>query len=334
MKEKIDFIITWVDGNDPVWRKDFEHYSEIERREVDKSLVRFRDWETLRYWFRGVEKFAPWVNKIFFVTCGHLPKWLNVDHPKLQIVKHEDFIPEEYLPTFSSNVIEFYFHRINGLSEKFVYFNDDMFLINNVRPDRFFRDGVPCDLGCLSDSDHPLPRMFDSSVFMARALINNCFDKKKAIRNHWAKWYPLNHLGVTWNNLHYRRNHLFLGFMAHHLPQGYLKGIYDEVWASCRKDLERTSAHRFRAWGDVAPWLIRYWQLASGKFAPQSYHKDGKYYNITEASIDKMVRCIKNQAKSMVCLNEDSETIDFEVAKRKIQEAFEQILPQKSLFEK
>ena len=58
MDNKIDFIITWVDGNDPVWRKDFEHYSELERKEVDKGAVRFRDWETLHYWFRGVEKFA------------------------------------------------------------------------------------------------------------------------------------------------------------------------------------------------------------------------------------------------------------------------------------
>ena len=167
MDNKIDFIITWVDGNDPVWRKDFEHYSELERKEVDKGAVRFRDWETLHYWFRGVEKFAPWVNRIYFVTYGHIPIWLNTDHPKLQIVRHEDFIPSEYLPTFNSNVIEFYFYKIKGLSEKFVYFNDDMFLINHVCPERFFRDGLPCDFPALSDSVHSNPTMFDSSVFLS-----------------------------------------------------------------------------------------------------------------------------------------------------------------------
>ena len=156
MDNKIDFVITWVDGNDPVWRKDFKHYSEIEGKEVDKRPVWFRNWDNLQYWFRGVEKFAPWVNNIYFVTYGHLPEWLNVNHPKLQIVKHEDFIPKEYLPTFSSRVIGFFFHRIKGLSEKFVYFNDDMFLINNVRPDRFFRDGLPCDFPGLSDFVHPI----------------------------------------------------------------------------------------------------------------------------------------------------------------------------------
>ncbi len=334
MEEKIDFLITWVDGNDPVWRKDFEHYSELEGKTVDKRAVRFRDWEILQYWFRGVEKFAPWVNKIYFVTYGHLPKWLNTEHPKLQIVRHDDFIPLEYLPTFNSNVIEFYFHKIKGLSEKFVYFNDDMFLINHVQPERFFRDGLPCDFPGLSDSVHLKPRMFDSSVFLATALINKCFDKKVVIRSHWAKWYPLNHPRLTWNNLQYRRNYVFPGFMANHLPQGYLKGTYDEVWASCREDLERTSAHRFRAWGDVCHWLVRYWQLASGNIIPYSYFRDGNYYNIEDATIDEIVRFIKNQEKNMVCLNEDSETIDFQVAKRKFQEAFDQILPQKSLFEK
>lgn len=334
MEEKIDFVITWVDGNDPVWRKDYEYYSEIEGRDVDKSPVRFRDWGTLRYWFRGVDKFAPWVNNVFFVTCGHLPKWLNVNHPKLQIVKHEDFIPQEYLPTFNAFVIEYYFHKIKGLSEKFVYFNDDMFLLNSVQPDRFFRDGLPCDLGGLSNSSHICPTMFDSSVFLAQALINKCFDKKKSIRKHWTKWYPLDHPGMALNNFHYRRSRVFPGFVMNHLPQGYLKETYDEVWASCGEDLERTSTHRFRAWGDVAHWLIRYWQLASGNFTPYNYYKDGEYYNINEASIDAIVWCIKSQKKNMVCLNDNNDKINFENMKWKIQEAFELLLPQKCLFEK
>jgi len=334
MDNKIDFVVTWVDGNDPAWRKDFEHYSELEGKEVDKSPVRFRDWEILQYWFRGVEKFAPWVNKIYFVTYGHVPGWLNTEHLKLQIVRHEDFIPLEYLPTFNSNVIEFYFHKIKGLSEHFVYFNDDMFLINHVRPERFFRDGLPCDFPALSDSVHPNPTMFDSSVFLAKALINKCFDKKKAVRSHFSKWYPLKYPRLTWKNLHYQRSRVFPGFMMNHLPQGYLKRIYEEVWASCREDLERTSSSRFRSWGNVAPWLIRYWQLASGDFTPYSYYRDGKYYNIDNRSIDNIVRCIKHQEKNMVCLNDNNDKIDFDVMKRKVQEAFEHILPEKSLFEK
>lgn len=93
----------------------------------------------LQYWFRGVEKFAPWVNRIYFVTWGHIPSWLNLSHPKLKVVRHEEFIPTDYLPTFSSHPIELNLHRIKGLSERFVYFNDDTFLIRPVLQEDFFQ---------------------------------------------------------------------------------------------------------------------------------------------------------------------------------------------------
>lgn len=102
--EKIDFVIIWVDDRDPEWQKSYEEYSRKEFGDV--RSIRFRDWGTLKYWFRGVEQFAPWVNKVFFITCGHYPKWLNLDHPKLKFVKHSDYIPQKYLPTFNANTIE------------------------------------------------------------------------------------------------------------------------------------------------------------------------------------------------------------------------------------
>jgi len=72
---RIDFVICWVDGNDPVWRKEKAQYTPD--FEEDDSTIRFRDWANLQYWFRGVETFAPWVNKVHFVTWGHIPTWLN-----------------------------------------------------------------------------------------------------------------------------------------------------------------------------------------------------------------------------------------------------------------
>ena len=112
--EKIDFVISWVDGNDKEWQKEREKY--IVENNNDNSDVRYRNWDNLKYWFRGVEKFAPFVNKIYFITYGHLPEWLNVNNPKLVIVNHKDYIPEKYLPTFNSHTIELNLHRIKGLS--------------------------------------------------------------------------------------------------------------------------------------------------------------------------------------------------------------------------
>lgn len=142
----IDFVITWVNGNDPEWRKEKSLYSGdaiSNSFELDIREERYRDWDNLQYWFRGVEKFAPWVRKIHFVTWGHLPKWLNLDNPKLHIVNHKDYIPKTFLPTFNSHTIEWNFHRISGLSEHFVYFNDDMFLLQKVEPGEFFKGGKP-----------------------------------------------------------------------------------------------------------------------------------------------------------------------------------------------
>ena len=98
---EMDFVMAWVDGNDPAWQKEKRRVENVPdtTAETDVREERYRDWDNLQYWFRGVEQFAPWVRKIHFVTWGHLPKWLNTEHPKLHIVKHEDFIPSEFLPT-------------------------------------------------------------------------------------------------------------------------------------------------------------------------------------------------------------------------------------------
>ncbi len=110
----IDFVLTWVDGNDPEWQKARAEYDT--ERALGNKASHYRDYGTLKYWFRAVEKFAPWVDKIHFVTCGQKPEWLNEENPKLRLVSHSDYMPADYLPTFSANPIELNFHRIEGLS--------------------------------------------------------------------------------------------------------------------------------------------------------------------------------------------------------------------------
>ncbi len=331
MDNKIDFVITWVDDSDPKWRKEFEYYYTKEGKTINTDACRYRDWDTLRYWFRGVEKFAPWVNKIYFVTYGHLPKWLNTDNPKLVIVKHEDYIPAEYLPTFNSNAIEFFFHKIKGLSDRFVYFNDDMFLINSVSPERFFRDGLPCDIAGLS----PITTkgMFGCSMYLALDLIRSNFNKKEAVSRNRDKWYSMEYPRLSLHNLRQFRETRFIGFIDHHQPQGYLKKTNDAVWKHCEKDLHRTCKNRFRTYGDVCHWLVRYWQLALGDFTPYNVFKDGKLYKIKEDTIGDIYDCIRHQKKRVICLNDVESTLKFKEYKQMILDAFQTILPDKCSFE-
>ncbi|WP_370840216.1 stealth family protein [Megamonas funiformis] len=179
----IDFVVTWVDGNDPIWQAEKAKYSP--NKNADNRNVRFRDWDNMQYWFRAVEKFAPWVNKIHFVTYGHLPKWLNTNNPKLNIAKHSDFIPQKYLPTFSSRTIEFNLHRIENLTERFVYFNDDMFLLRPVKRELFFagKDCLPTDFAITSTlSVTDKKDTVQYAKFNNIVILNSHFDKKEQMK--------------------------------------------------------------------------------------------------------------------------------------------------------
>ena len=88
MEYKIDFVVTWVDSNDPQWKAEYAKYKNID---VKEEKARFRDWDLFKYWFRAIEKNAPWVNKVYLVTNGKNPDWINPNHPKLVLVMFVTF---------------------------------------------------------------------------------------------------------------------------------------------------------------------------------------------------------------------------------------------------
>lgn len=329
--EKIDFVITWVDDNDPIWQNDFRLYLPQSQYTDDVSYIRYRNWDNLRYWFRGVEKFAPWVNKIHFITCGQIPDWLNLKASKLHFVKHSDYISGEYLPTFSSRPIMLNIHRIEGLSDHFVCFDDDFFLIDKVEPERFFRKGLPCDMAAFN----PLSPMINFAHIVANDLcvINESFNKHEMLRKHFRKWFSLQAGNKLLRTILLLPWPHFSGFYDHHFPQGYRKSTFEEVWERHEDILLRTTASRFRSIADVNPWLFRYWQLAKGTFVPLNVNRDGAYFTISDDSLSKIVKTIEYQKKKIVCLN-DGEVSSFEAAKDRINAAFHKILPEKSSFEK
>ncbi|KAM5250057.1 N-acetylglucosamine-1-phosphotransferase subunits alpha/beta isoform 2-T2 [Hipposideros larvatus] len=109
------------------------------KQDEDVSASRFEDNEELRYSLRSIERHAPWVRNIFIVTNGQIPSWLNLDNPRVTIVTHQDVFQNlSHLPTFSSPAIESHIHRIEGLSQKFIYLNDDVMFGKDVWPDDFY----------------------------------------------------------------------------------------------------------------------------------------------------------------------------------------------------
>lgn len=330
MNKKIDFVLTWVDGNDPEWQKGYQHYKSLRYGNIKEKndTVRFRDWDNLRYWFRGVEKFAPWVNKIHFITQDQRPNWLNVNHPKLNLISHKDYIPANFLPTYNSNVIEPFIYNIKELSEKFVLFNDDLFIINHVKQTRFFKNNLPCDMGvmdCLtagSNLNHTLLNNID--------IIQQYFNKKNVLKENISKWFNprygifniVNLLLLPWKN--------FTGFYDPHLTQSFLKSTHEKIWS--KKVFNDGNFSKFREKSDINQYLFRYWHLLEGKFTPLNLKKDSQYFLVNNDNIRHISQIIRKQSKNIIVLN-DSDSLDFDFAKLEINNAFKSILPNKCSFE-
>ncbi|GHV18909.1 exopolysaccharide phosphotransferase cps2G [Clostridia bacterium] len=318
----IDIIIPWVDGADAEWRKSKAAYSP--GTAAMNGGNRFRDMNAMRYWFRAVEKYAPWVNKIFFVTAGHLPDFLNLSHPKLVRVKHSDYIPAEFLPTFNSNAIELNFHRIESLSERFILFNDDTFLNRPTTPEDFFADGLPRALGVLNATSPYNDFMYIQ--FNNTYVINRHFKQRENQKHYFSPKYGKE----LARNLFFRNYPVYPGFLEKHIVIPHLKSVWNEVWEREGAVLSETSGNKFRTRADVSHLLFKNWYVASGRFAPQSAGF-GRYYNLSDYRQYKPD--IANAKSKVVCVNDESPDANFELDLGGLLSLLDKKFPEKSSFE-
>lgn len=330
--EKIDFVILWVDDKDLEWQKTKEKY--IPQDKIANTKNRYRDWDNLKYWFRGVEKFAPWVNKIYFLTYGHLPKWLNTENPKLKIVNHEEFINKEYLPTFNSNAIELNVHKIKELSENFVLFNDDVFIINNVKAEDFFENNLPKDIFA-ENTIIPDGDTFPHTMFNNIEIINKYYDKRVVEKNNKGKYYNLKYGKDNIRTLLLKPYKKYVGLYNPHICTSFKKDYFEKVWDLEREKCENTSKSKFRSKDNITQYLIRYFQLLDGNFEPRKSNF-GKLLEIKNNNVNNITETIIKQKQKVICINDNDidGKINFEMVKEKINSAFEKILPQKSKFER
>lgn len=350
MSDKIDFVMPWVDGNDLKWQKELSKFSLKDN--LLNSNDRFRDWDNLQYIFRAFEEYTPWVNKIYFITSGHLPKWMNTKHEKLVIVKHEDYLDEDNLPIFSSHPIELNLHRIKGLSEKFVYFNDDFFILSPLHKEEFFKNNLPVDFA-LSTIMHE--GAISHIIMNDIDLINKNFNrhvgekltKRGIIKKYFFKWFHINYGVRSFPTLLLLYWKTFTGFEINHHAQPYLKSTFHEVWQKEETTLQRTSCSKFRSNEDVNQYLFRYWQLVKGTFYPGNVANmidKRKYIELrTKEDGKRIAEDIKSRKYKLYCINdatskgrftkENMNKPDFEISKKILQEALSTLLPKKSKYE-
>lgn len=326
--KKIDIVITWVDGSDPVWLKEKAKYSPDSKQVGSFEDKRFKDNSLLKYLLRSIEENAPWVNNIYFVTFGHYPEWLNLDCPKLKLVKHTDFIPKEYLPTFNSNSIILNLHRIPGLEEQFIYFNDDFFMLNETDSKTFFKNGKPCYMAVEDITIAPSDDVFWHMMLNNIRVINKNFDKKACKKHNHCKWINLKYgLRNNIKNISLSKFNKFAGFYDSHLPSPYLKSTFEEVWNKNFDVLNNTCLNKFRSNNDITEWTMKYWCYAQGNFHPINTDKLGVY---TSESSKNAAKLISNKKHKLLCINDDGGNSYID----EIINAFEKRYPKKSAYEK
>lgn len=276
-QQPIDVVLTWVDGNDPKWQNEKQAYLKQTGHAVegDDRKERYRDWDNLQYWFRGAERYAPWIRKIHFVTYGHLPSWLNTNHPKLHIVNHRDFIPEEFLPTFNSHTIEWNLHRISDLADCFVYFNDDVFFLKETAPTDFFQNGRPVDMLAfqpdVANTENPvMPYIYLNNTMLLAKYFEKYSNIKKQPGAYFHIGYPPLYFFYNMLELAFPR---FTGFYTVHGPSPLRKETYETLWDLEPELLRTVCSHPLRQKEDVSQYVLREFQKLDGKFVPRNVKK-------------------------------------------------------------
>lgn len=328
---KIDFVVTWVNGQDENWLRKYNNYADLDT--LDVKNARFRDFGIFRYWFRAVERFAPWVNHVFLVTDAQVPKWLNTNQDKITVIDHKDIIDKKYLPIFNSSAIELNLYRIPNLSEQFVYFNDDMFLNRPVKKRDFFnKDGLPKDTAGLN----AIQPMYDFDYIHTNnmRIINQNFSKKKVMRSQFFKFFnPINmELNVYTLLLLFWPK--FTRFFDLHYPYSIKKSLMQEVLHNNSEAYIQTMSDRFRSKKDITIWLVRYYALVRGQFSVRS-PRVGKIYDLytKEKQAEQDIRSGKHK---MIVINDDSNIDDeqFLGISESLKSTFHEKFPQKSFFER
>ena len=249
---KIDVVVTWVDGDDPRHRAKRQQFgnAQIAGREDVGGVTRFRSVGEILYCIASINRFAPWVNKIYLVTDEQNP---NIDddiarlfpegHIPMEIVDHKTIFRgyEEYLPTFNSISIESMTWRIPGLSERFIEFNDDLILAAPTTPEDFFTpDG---GVVCYGD------RRLSTFVRLSRILKYRGDGTKRVS----FKESMLNATKLAGGGCHFIK--------LHHTPKALLRSIYEEHYAQHPDHLTRNIAHRFRHATQYNPEEMQYLKL-------------------------------------------------------------------------
>ena len=292
----MDIVITYVNGNDPVWQKDYEKFTKVPVMEK-----RFRDWGTLQYLLRGIEKHMPFIRKVFLVVShrSQIPEW--VDESNLDVVLHEDFVPEEYLPTFNCNTLEMNLHRIKGLDEQYLYFNDDLFPVRDCKPGDFYRDGK----SLIGFTKH----YWGTGMFKQICRNSDALARKA--------------LGMPASRSFIRPQHICAPM---------LKSECEKMCSIVAEDIA-ASYTRTREGRNCNQYMFTDYLFYQGKALSEKI--SSKHLSVAVSSASRIRKAIEAPSRNLICINDVRLSEKrYEKLRNTVIDAFEKKFPQKSRFEK
>ena len=307
---QIDIVLPFYNDSDKHWREILYDYMKQEGS-YDRQVIgeeRYRDWENLKYWFRGIENNCKWVNKVFLVVAdeSQIPEWLNRDYKKLRIVLHKDYIPSELLPTFNIMTIENYFCKIPELSNNYIYCNDDYFFLNPISKEMFFVNDYPVYKDTQTDIKILDTSGVDGTFYQC---LNNGMELQLKLLGDKAHWYALDHLPVS-----HKKD------FENEIIDKYYQDFINANNKSRFRDRNNLSMHVFLC-------LYKDTKL---------YYKFNNYANSCYVSIVKDTNFDDFKDKQMVCFNDTQRLAqqDFEEVKQRMLDFMESKFPNKSKYEK
>jgi hypothetical protein len=281
----IDVVYTWVDGDDPAWQRrkglalaGNPWVAEINAQAANDSRYTSRD--ELRYSLRALHCFAPWVRRVFLVTDDQVPAWLDLTHPKLTVVSHQEIFGDTgTLPTFNSQAIESRLHRIPGLAEHFLYLNDDVMLGRPITPDLFFTPGgltkfFPSKAQVAVTPHGPGDRPADSAAKNNRRLIEEAFGR-------------------------------VLTQKMKHTPHPSRRSVITEIESRFAEQVAATADHQFRHPDDVSllSSLQQYYAYLTGRAAKGTIRY--LYTDLAQTVTPlRLARLLRNRNVDAFCLND------------------------------
>lgn len=245
----IDVVYTWVNADDRQWQLELEKFRSLDG--IDRN--RFQQVDELKYSIRSVFTYAPWVGNVFIFSNCSPPKWFKASD-KIHWVMHSEVIPPEHLPLFNSHAIETYLYKIPGLSERFIYFNDDVFVAAPVRPTDFF-----------NAYGQGVSRMEAYGMLHYLAGLT-----KDGVAEEWQ------HAAVNAGRLLYEQNKVLPTSLHHHAPFAISKSTYSTMVDCYSAEVEKTRQARFRSCDDCSftSFLYHHYALFHGK---AQYSSEGSY---------------------------------------------------------